>query len=344
MTQLITLAGEAAPGMDTLSVRDLGTNKFNAALFERVLRTLNRKCAAGDQRLRFASFVKTWVENKGKLPDGLRPMPARSGAILEDVNGTEEDAAPSPVPGHRVLQATFTLKSKAFMLTHNSRGFTRDGWPAYRSWAERVGKLYGARAWAVCWEQSLDAATSANPAAEVFHGHCYFIWTDGVGIRLENLEPLEFQHVRPRVDRCHTKTNNDSPRVASLRGLWYVTVMKKGTVDADTNYTPFRDYRPLASWLEGLWSNQKLGHAEFLAMSAQLRVGHANRKRDAMEVMRQEREGAVVAHVDKEKKGLEKLSGFHAYPALDKFWEAHSNTVLRRPILSHCRRHQFGQE
>ena len=167
----------------------------------------------------------------------------------------------------------------------------------------------------------------------VYHGHCYFIWNDGVGVRMENVQQLVFHGVRPRVDRCVTKTNDTSPRLASLHGLWYVTVMKQGTVAAETNYQPFSGYLPLAAWMERLWSKAKLDHTEFLALSARLRNGHAKRKRDAMEVQRQEKEDAVRAHVESSRQELGTLTGFHAYPVVDEFLAAHRRAAQRRPML-----------
>ena len=328
LQQLNALVADVLPGMDKLGTRDLSAKAFEESLFERILRALNRRCARGHQRRQLDAIVQSWVDNKGKLPPGLRLVEASHGPCMEDVHGAGDETAPALVPGHRVLKASFVLKSKAFMLTHNSRAFTRDDWLSYKQWAEGFANKHGAWAWAVCWEESLHATDEG-----VYHGHCYFIWTDGVGVRMENVQPLVFHGVRPRVDRCFTKTNDTTPRAASLHGLWYVTVMKQGTVGAETNYQPFSDYLPLASWMESLWSKAKLDHTEFLALSARLRNGHTKRKRDAMEVQRHEKEEAVRAHVERSTQELGSLTGFHTYPVVDDFQAAHRCPAQRRPML-----------
>ena len=56
----------------------------------------------------------------GVLPEGVQFV----GGSLQVV-GDVEVAAPA-VPMHRVLKKSFVLKSQAFMLTYNSKAFTRD--------------------------------------------------------------------------------------------------------------------------------------------------------------------------------------------------------------------------
>ena len=102
------------------------------------------------------------------------------------------------------------------------------------------------------------------------------------------------------MDTCVTKTNNESPRLAALHGLWYVTVRKSGTIDAATNFKPYEHYLPLGTWLDSLWAKRKLEHGEYLTLSAEMRIGHSKRKREVADVVRQEREDAVHAHVRKE--------------------------------------------
>ena len=58
------------------------------------------------------------------------------------------------VPMHRVLKKSFVLKSQAFMLTYNSKAFTRDTWPAFRSFVDELAKELGASAWSSCLERS----------------------------------------------------------------------------------------------------------------------------------------------------------------------------------------------
>ena len=329
--KLNSLVEEALPGVDKLDYKS-----FDNGAFERILRLLNRRCQTEPQRSQFREAVQEWVDNKGQLPGGLRLVTvAENNVSLEDINGdlAEEDDVASLVPGHRVLKACFSLKSKAFMLTHNSRLFTEAMWPEYAKWAEEVASKHGAKAWAACWELSLHAAGLETSTGKVYHGHTYYLWTDGVGVRMDSLDPLKFAGVRPRVDRCVTKTNNESPRLAALHGLWYVTVKKSGTIDAATNFKPYEHYLPLGTWLDSLWAKRKLEHGEYLTLSAEMRIGHSKRKREVADVVRQEREDAVHAHVRKEAEQQGELKDFCEYDLVDRFIAAHREKARRRPIL-----------
>ena len=141
--KLNSLVEEALPGVDKLDYKS-----FDNGAFERILRLLNRRCQTEPQRSQFREAVQEWVDNKGQLPGGLRLVTvAENNVSLEDINGdlAEEDDVASLAPGHRVLKACFSLKSKAFMLTHNSRLFTKALWPEYAKWAEEVASKQAIR-------------------------------------------------------------------------------------------------------------------------------------------------------------------------------------------------------
>ena len=85
------------------------------------------------------------------------------------------------------------------------------------------------------------------------------------------------------------------PCKAALRGLWSVTVVK----------ACWQHYAPNTSWLCGLYGAKKLSHGEFLKFSAELRTGHAKRRRDVDELQKQELEAAVGEHVASELAALQ---------------------------------------
>ena len=90
----------------------------------------------------------------------------------------EEDIGSAPyVLRHRILAPTFKLKSRAFMLTYNSEGFSLQSWEGFRDFVAGLARRLGARAWAACLEKSLRSA-----APDLYHCHAYLLWTDGVGI------------------------------------------------------------------------------------------------------------------------------------------------------------------
>lgn len=70
-------------------------------------------------------------------------------------------------------------------------------------------------------------------------------------------------------------------------------VEKMGTVWAATNFKAWCDYTALISWVDGLHSAQKLTHAQCLSMCRSIGTGYAARKRDVLEVMRDELEASM---------------------------------------------------
>ena len=298
---------------------------------DRIIRVLEPRCqtAALAQRLRAA--VQLWRDNGGALS---QPM---TDAADPNAPGSGDEADDSDVPllpRHRVLQPGYILKSKAFMLTF-SHTFTRDTWTAFESWVKRKRKELGARAWAACVEVSIHSeATQHGPR---YHLHCYLFWTDGVGLFRRNLNDLQFEDVKPRVDKCVAQ-KRVTPRTAACHGLWYVTVMKLGTEQSSTNYKPGVAYKPSRAWLDGLYEEGKLTHAQYMKLSRQFPLGYAARKRDCQELLREEHQAAVESLIEKELKDLKEM-GFWKPPRdfaeVDLFLGAHTGPACdRRPILA----------
>ena len=91
-----------------------------------------------------------WVDSRGALPDGVRLSPGGVGVQVAPDNVE----TPSLVPHHQVLLTTFELKSKAFMLTYNSRSFKVEDWGRFLLFVKKLRKALGARAYAASLEQS----------------------------------------------------------------------------------------------------------------------------------------------------------------------------------------------
>ena len=87
---------------------------------DRALNFLDARCTDGRSRSQFVAALQAWIDNGGALPEGVQFV----GGSLQVV-GDVEVTAPA-VPMHRVLKKSFVLKSQAFMLTYNSKAFTRD--------------------------------------------------------------------------------------------------------------------------------------------------------------------------------------------------------------------------
>ena len=218
LKDLNALAAELRVGVPLLSVKAV-----DAQALSQYWRVLNKRCVADPHRSRFRGLAQKWLLNGGQLPDGMRlpdaVLPDQDTVLTETAEATEPGSAEglATVPRHKVLLSNFRLHSKAFMLTHNSQAFTAATWMAYRTWVRRLALRFGATAWAACLERSEHAAQ----AGERVHGHSYLLWEDGAGIQLENLEPLEFEGVRPRVDRCVQVANGKCLRTAALHGYWF---------------------------------------------------------------------------------------------------------------------------
>ena len=323
-----------------LTINRLDIRAPDTKLLEKFLRLLNRRCTDEPLHSRFADAVSKWVDNGGVLPESMSLVRA-GGTTLADEDGQPAHANGEEVPvvaRHKVLKSGFRLKSKAFMMTHNSREFTRSMWPRYRSWVVALFRRYGAKAWAACLELSENAAGSGAVSATVYHFHAYLFWEDGVGIQLLDLAPLAFVGVRPRVDACVQVANGRSLRTAALHGLWYVTIMKSGTVEADTNHQMWKDYQPCVRWLIGLWEAGKLSNDEYMKLSQRFRSGHAKRKLDVAEVARDELDRAVRDHVDQEVEAIKednatKAKPFRTFAEVERFVSLFAYARRRRPIL-----------
>jgi hypothetical protein len=291
--------------------------------FEKILRVLSRRCQQEPFATRLRNSVQSFLKGGGCLPDGIT-LHEHTGALHTTSTGQDNPL----MLRHKVLRIDFVLKSSAFMLTYHSDNFTADTWPPFRAFAHDFAKNNGARAWSACLEES-----------EKFHTHAYFIWTDGVGLRMRGREPLTFEGVQPRVDICTAPgppASGGFPRPAALHGLWYVAVLKKGTVQSDANFLAWRDYKPLVPWLLGLWDMHKLSHVDFLNLSAKFRSGHAKRKRDVDEIVRHEQEKEVMRHVEKELAEIHAqtpLKPIRTFPLAANWVNGFREPARRRPIL-----------
>ena len=221
------------------------------------------------------------------------------------------------------------------MLTYNSRSFTLETWVPFRAFVVSLRARFGARAWAACLEESLQARGSGS--GPVYHVHAYLLWTDGVGLHQRALDDFYFENVRPRIDVCKGRMATTAPGAPALHGLWYVAMEKDGTKRADTNFPAGVFYKPLAAWLQSLYQDGKLCHQMYIHQSAaHFAVGHATRKRDADEALRDLREAGVADLVqqqllDLKDAGLYKES--RQFAEADEFVSLFAQSAWRRPVL-----------
>ena len=306
-----------------LAAPPLPTKSAKGPDVERFIRLLETRCQEPALLDRLRKAAKQWSDNGGHLSRGL---------VTEGAEAQLVDNA-APVTQHKVLLHGFTLQSRAFMLTYNNRSWTRTQWPAFNTWVKTLSKKLGSRAWAACMEVSMHAAAPA--ATEVVHAHAYLYWKDGVGVFRRNLDDFVYDDVRPRVDVC--TASGRAFQMAACHGLWYVTVMKDGTLFSDTNYQPLHNYPLKEKWLTDLYAEHKLTHAQYLELSAHFRVGHAGRKRDVLEILADEKRRALEAHIAAERTLLESTSALQArrsFPVIDTIVQSYSVPAQRRPVVA----------
>ena len=311
-----------------LSVPPLRVKERSAALVTRRIRMLEPQCQAGGLPHKLREAVELWSGSGGKLLRDI--VPPQEDSTTQD---PQDDSAgiPAPLPLHKVLDSNFRLKSLAFMVTYNSSGFSKETWPAFHKHVRKLARSISARAWAANWEQSLEAQGGAR-----FHGHGYFFWTDGLGYNRRNTDELVFEDVRPRIDVCTAK--GPKFRESACRGLWYVSIFKKGTCTNATNYPPWRQYTPKGGWLEDLWGAHKLTHDQYLNLSAQYGRGHSSRRRDALDALRDERESKVRKLVESELEMMvqqKRIKEAKKFENVEEFAKLFSGAPrFRRPILA----------
>ena len=335
---------EAALGALNLLAQDVGVHtlptKTVGPKVQKLIKKLEARIGDDVQAGLLHSAATQWQVNGGRLDAHLAPLapPSPPPAAAQPALGAqphEVDYAllPAVIPRHKILTTGYKVHSKAFMVTYNDRAFTPEVWPRFRTFIKAKARGLGATAWAACLEQSLHA--QPGPRRPVYHTHGYFLWEDGEGVQLANTNALVFASVWPRVDTCRVR-NPAHFRKASYHGLWYVHVVKLGTVKSDANYLPWHQYEPQAGWLVNLWADHKLSHDMFEDLSAEFRTGHAVRMQDLAAVRRTEKTAAVRDHVRREKELTDQfcpLAAFKDFPQVESFLAYFTETSRRRPIL-----------
>ena len=313
--------------------------KSRAARVEALVRLLERRCQSDGYPRRLSAAASQYVDNGGVFSAPLLVAAPATVAAAEEGSGDADSEAAQPLVKHRVLDEGFRLQSKAFMLTYNSRSFSTTTWPVFLKWVKERRWTLGARRWAACLEESLNSEQdpAGSGALAVYHLHAYVWWTDKVGIRRSNTDDLVFSGVRPRVDVCTSQApRGRTLELAATQGLWYVAMVKAGTVRSSTNYVAWRDYTPKAEWYRRLWESHKLSNDMYEAYSRQLRAGHADRKRDLAELEADERRSAVLEHVAKEQARLaavKALLPLRKLEEIDQFVGAFKEDMYRRAFL-----------
>ena len=304
-------------GIATLPVKSQGKS------VQKLLKRLQSRCPDEATAGRLRDAAQRWKENGGFL-EGEVTQPDDSPAVCA--------AATAPVLRHKILEAPYRIRSKAFMLTYNSRSLKAEDWEAFRAFTESTARRLRATAWAACLEES----THANSTEAVFHGHSYYFWDSADPVDICGTDSLVFHQIRPRVDTCSIMHNPTTWKKAAMHGLWYVHVVKLGTVASASNYEPWVHYVPDGDWLVSLWSAHKLSHDQYEDLSAQFRTGHAARMHDLGAVRRSERAVSVRKHVQKEQElvSAEPMAKFKEYPEVAEFLATFAKPQRRRPILA----------
>ena len=322
-------------------------SKSASAEVEALVRRLEPRCQMGSLPTRLRDAVVSFLDNGGHFVSAVLPpapvvLPAAAATATPACDAEIDADTPPPLLRHRVLEAGFRLKSKALMLTFNSKAFIEATWPLFLAWLKGKARELGARRWAACLERSEhaqhSAAAGSGAAAPVYHTHAYLWWTDGEGLQRRNTKDLVFDGVQPRVDVCTCQASRGRTlKLAACQGLWYVAVMKNGTVSAETNYVAWRDYVPNAQWLRSLWEGHKLSDELYAAYSQQFRAGHADRKRDLSELEADRKRQAVQRHVEKEFAELNATGMFRParlFPETTSFVKSFEVVLPRRPLLA----------
>ena len=303
---------------------------------QRLIKKVQARTTDAPTTARLFDTAKEWVDNWGHLDGTLAPPPPQGSKAPPGDDATL-------VPKHRVLLPNFRLQSRAFMVTYNSKQFTKETWCALRAFTQTTAQRLGATAWAACLEESLNAKhfpsgriTSKTCPSPQFHGHAYYFWDGAERVRLHNTNDFVFAGVRPRVDVCAAR-NPATFKSAALHGLWYVFVRKKGAVAEATNYLPWQAYLPKKEWLVSLWAQRKLDHDDFERLSAHFREGHAARMQELAAVRRTEMACAVREHIRLEaaRADTTTLLSFRRFAEVDQFLTCFEpkTFLLRRPIL-----------
>ena len=172
----------------SLPLQALRPKALDVTLFAKVLRILSKRCRGDDLSRRFAAALQRFTDNGGALPDGMEFCPD---STVLDVSSVGLPDEPSAVPRHKFLHTPFRLESKAFMLTFHSASFDKSSWEPFLAHIRGIAVNFGARSWATCLERSEHSQLCAA-SGERYHCHAYFIWTDGVAMRVSGLDAFVF--------------------------------------------------------------------------------------------------------------------------------------------------------
>ena len=95
------------------------------------------------------------------MPEGMEFRDV-DGLVDTTSTGVQESQDACVVPSHKFLTVAFRLKSKAFMLTYNSKTLKDKDWPAFVEHIRSLARKFGARAWSACLEESLNARSQTE--------------------------------------------------------------------------------------------------------------------------------------------------------------------------------------
>ena len=222
-----------------------------------------------------------WLDHHGTgqlledlMPDsGAAPSQLDTGELLEGHRMVTD-----PKDAGRSQAKMFRLKSKAFLLTFNSKDFcgTETLWSTFRDWINGQVK----RTHTIQWSAAMESSSHSTRTGTV-HLHAYFSWTgkQNKGVNVRGLDEWCFQGVRPRVD-CNSEARGPIFWLKAVqRGHFYCSAHKEGALFSATNYPPWTGvWVPETAYVVSLYRQHKLGHDRYLSLSAMLRDGHDRRQ------------------------------------------------------------------
>ena len=191
----------------------------------------------------------------------------------------------APLPEPQVLEPVaeaFRLRSGSCLFTWNSKRFVMDAleklWDAFLSW---LCALTFVCRWTATAERSLKSKDRGR-----LHLHAFLEFRKSVD--WTTLEQVRFMGSLPNASP--TRARGDNVEQVRNQGHFYCWAAKRGTLKVKTSqHEPWHDYTVKGTWLDDLWSQQKLDHDMYLEYACKVRVGFVNRVRQVEMVRERER-------------------------------------------------------
>ena len=284
-------------------------------------------------RQRVEEFAQKVFDSDGPEEEKTAARRALEAYLQTWPGEAEEDEEEGQEEEEQAEQAGFRLRGRSFLLTYNWDFWGKlfpDGtaapstvaelWSLWREFKKEKKKELQVKKSTSTLEESLKSADA---------GRVHFHWK--VDCLKDFDEPdtkcFAFHGVCPDARRSLVTAASKQARGANVaeasnRGHFYCWAPKVGTLRVGTNYAPFDDYRVLGKWLDDLWTDGKLDHKSYEALSVRVRVGHSHRKRELEAVLTAEKEARVTRKMVEVDAELAKLRApFRNFPEVAAWQE-----------------------